>query len=131
MSNELLGYPKSDWKAAGVIGAVLIAIFLFGYVACSGPDAEPKRRKAAQTEVVHSSGWDGSVSQVKTYLKANVKDPASLEFIEWSPVRKTPEGQFLVRAKYRARNSFGGYVVENNIFLLSRSGSVIAVSNAP
>ena len=64
------------------------------------------------------------MSQVKAWLKANLNDPGSLEFIEWSPVQKTDDGGFMVRAKYRAKNSFGGYVVENRVFFLDSAGNV-------
>ena len=68
---------------------------------------------------VENSAWDGSVSQVKTYLKENLKDPKSIEYIEWSKVFS--EGKYyLVRCKYRAKNSFGGYVLENQIFFINK-----------
>ena len=35
-----------------------------------------------------NSGWDSSVYQVKDYLKLNMKDPDSLQYIEWSKVVK-------------------------------------------
>ncbi|MGH9628139.1 MAG: hypothetical protein ACRD7E_07335, partial [Bryobacteraceae bacterium] len=42
--------------------------------------------------------------------------------IEWSPVVKTTTG-YVVRHKYRAKNSFGGYVVEERIFQLNAEGT--------
>jgi len=66
---------------------------------------------------VQNSSWDGSVYQVKMYLKDNLKDPKSVEYIEWSDVIK--EGKYyIVRCKYRARNSFGGYTIENKLFYI-------------
>jgi hypothetical protein len=38
---------------------------------------------------------------------------------------------FVVRHRYRARNSFGGYVVENKMFVLDQRGEVVEVSNYP
>lgn len=75
---------------------------------------------------VKNSGWDGSVLQVKRFLKKTLKDPKSYEGIEWSEVQSTEEG-YVVRHKYRAKNSFGGYVVENNLFYLDKSGNVINI----
>ncbi|MDO8943220.1 MAG: zinc ribbon domain-containing protein [Desulfobacterales bacterium] len=95
----------------------------------SKPSAETSQntntRSSTPREVVENSGWDGSVYQVKSWLKNNLKDPKSLEFIEWSPVQKSSEGTYTVRAKYRAKNSFGGYNVENKIFFLNADGAVI------
>lgn len=71
-----------------------------------------------------TSRWDGSVQQVVHYLKVNLRDPGSLQFIEWSPLKRTEEG-YGVRCKYRAKNSFGGYVVEEKLFILSFSGEVL------
>lgn len=75
---------------------------------------------------VQSSSWDGSVSQVKSYLKNHLKDPDSYESIEWSVIKKSSNG-YSVRHKYRAKNSFGGYVVENKVFYMDSDGNVIRV----
>ena len=76
---------------------------------------------------VYNSEWDGSVYPVKLYLNKNLKDPDSYEGIEWSPVQKTSDG-YMVRHKYRSKNSFGGYVVENKIFYLNEKGHVYKVN---
>lgn len=75
---------------------------------------------------IANSPWDGSVYEVKSYLNKTLKDPKSYEGIEWSNVTEK-EGYFFVRHKYRAKNSFGGYVIETCIFKLDDNGSVIAV----
>lgn len=54
----------------------------------------------------------------------NLKDPSSIEYIEWSNVNDEEDGSFSVRVKYRAKNSFGGYSIENKIFYLNSSGTV-------
>mgnify|MGYP001382673009 CR=1 FL=1 len=75
-------------------------------------------------EIVENSAWDGSVRQVERYLKSNLKDPDSYQSIEWSAVSKSSGGGFMVRHKYRAKNSFGGYVIENQVFTLDAQGNV-------
>lgn len=75
---------------------------------------------------IQNSPWDGSVYQVENYLKKNLKDPDSYQSIEWSSVAEK-DGNYQVRHKYRAKNSFGGYVVENCIFTLNKEGNVIDV----
>lgn len=73
---------------------------------------------------VENSPWDGSVHAVERYLKADfLKDPDSFQAIEWGKVVKGC-GTYAVALKYRARNSFGGYVVETRIFSLDADGVV-------
>jgi hypothetical protein len=81
-----------------------------------------------KSETVQNSAWDGSVHQVKAYLKNTLKDPGSFEATEWSKVEKTADG-YMVRCQYRAKNSFGGYVITNQIFLMDAEGNVIAARN--
>ncbi len=82
-------------------------------------DTTQKQRPTPPQPAVSNSGWDGSVYQVERYLKRNLKDPGSFEAIEWSPVVKGADDSFTVRVKYRAKNSFGGYVIEQQIFHLN------------
>lgn len=104
------------------LSAVVIGTFLLS-AAGSGDDDSSSTNET--NEVVYNSGWDSSVRQVKDYLKENLKDPNSYESIEWSNVVKQSDGSFRVRHKYRAKNSFGGYVVENKVFALDSNGNVI------
>lgn len=76
---------------------------------------------------LENSVWDNSVWQVEKYLKKNLKDPKSYEGIEWSKVSKTDSGRFMVRHKYRAKNSFGGYVISDQVFMMDLNGNVIEV----
>ena len=86
------------------------------------------RKKAKKRAKVENSSWDASVYQVKSYLKKTLKDPKSVEYIEWSKVVETYDG-YKVRCKYRAKNSFGGFVIKNTVFFLNLNGDVIKTSN--
>lgn len=77
---------------------------------------------------VTNSSYDASVSQVIDYLKKNLKDPKSYDGIEWSKVKEETDG-YSVYHKYRAKNSFGGYAIETQIFYLDFSGNVVRVQN--
>ncbi len=77
------------------------------------------------TVAVYNDSWDGSVRQVKQWLNDNLKDPDSFKPIEWSPVLKTPSGHYTVRCKYRAKNSYGGYDIFNQLFYMDSQGNVI------
>ncbi len=83
-------------------------------------------QSSTSSKTVSNSAWDGSVYQVERYLKRYLKEPDSFQAIEWSPVQETDTG-YIVRCKYRAKNSFGGYVIENQIFTLNRNGNVLSV----
>jgi hypothetical protein len=74
---------------------------------------------------VYNSFWDGSVRQVKQWLKDNLKDPNSFDAIGWTAVQKTPDGGYSVRCKYRAKDSFGGYDISNQIFYMDSEGNVL------
>lgn len=79
---------------------------------------------------VQNNAFDGSVYQVEQYLKSNfLKDPDSYKGIEWSKVNEVSgeSYKYWVRHRYRAKNSFGGYVTEDKIFYLNADGDVIGV----
>lgn len=77
-----------------------------------------------KTEVQNNPWNEGSVRAVEQYLKRGyLKDPDSFQAIEWGTVIKGC-GNYVVSLKFRARNSFGGYVVETRIFTLDADGEV-------
>jgi len=84
--------------------------------------AEMQRRS-----VVINSGWDGSVYQVVQYLKHHLKDPDSFDAIDWGRVDRSCAG-YTVQVRYRARNSFGGMVIETREFQLDTAGNVISMN---
>lgn len=51
--------------------------------------------------MVRNSLWDGSVSQVWSFLEQNWKDPGCEPPIRWGKVGKTPDGNFLVPCTFR------------------------------
>jgi len=83
---------------------------------------------SAVGQTVENSEWDGSVHQVETWLEENLKDPDSYESIEWYEVQqKYVDGKgsiYLVRHEYRSKNSFGGYTVNDDVFILDSEGTV-------
>ena len=106
-----------------ILIAVIATIIFVGYKIGDPNSNKPSLPK----EVVYNSGWDASVRQVKDYLKTNLLDPNSYESINWGYVDKVNKENYtyVVRHKYRAKNSFGGYVIENKVFFLSNSGRII------
>jgi predicted nucleic acid-binding Zn-ribbon protein len=124
------------WTYAVLIGLLTVLVPIFVYQHTWGTAAKQRRSEASrnavlreQRSVVFNSGLNGSVFQVERYLKANLKDPASLEVVEWSPVVSGPHREFEVRVKYRAKNGLGGYAIEHKLFRLDSSGTVLGVSD--
>jgi hypothetical protein len=64
--------------------------------------------------------FDENSKIVKAYLDNHLKDPDSYQSIEWSPAKesKDGDGSIAIRHKYRAKNSFGGYEIEEKVFII-------------
>lgn len=83
-------------------------------------------------ETVRNSEWDSSVVQVQDYLKRNLNDANSVQYVEWSKVNiaQNPTSyKYWVRCKYRAKNALGAYVLANQIFYLDEKGEVVDVKD--
>ena len=127
---------RNEWMVGLLLALLLVLVPMWIYQEVWGVTAKQRRSKStnaamreADRPVVSNSGWDGSVHQVERYLKRNLKDPSSLNVIEWGNVVPGADGGFVVRVKYRAKNSFGGYVVEDQVFSLDAQGNVIGAVN--
>lgn len=125
------GEPRPDggWRkpSGGSVGwAFLVIVGLMVMVGRCAPDnSTPTARTSNPTrETVVNSAWDGSVWQAERYIKSRLKDPESFEAIEWGKVVLVPGGTYQVRCLYRAKNSFGGYVMEQLLLELDRDGNV-------
>lgn len=114
---------KNTQNYNNIIIFCVILMLIFAIMPIIFP-SESSSNKTSSHKIVEGSGWDGSVWQVKSWLKSNLKDPSSVKYIEWSNVNDEENGGFSVRVKYRAKNSFGGYSIENKIFYLNSSGNV-------
>lgn len=96
--------------------SIIIGLFC---LLCSNPDDS---NNTPETNTYSSLVIGG----VKSYLKQEyLKDPKSYQEIEWSQIGTNSAGQLYVRHKYRAKNSFGGYVIEERIFYLDKQGYVL------
>lgn len=118
-NGQTLTKTQRNWLIA--IAVVLVLWFI-------GSMSDDNNGSTSSSKVQNSE-WDASVYQVEHYLKNSyLKDPDSYEGIEWSKVNEmsgSSEYKYWVRHKYRAKNSFGGYVIENKIFYLDDQGNVV------
>lgn len=70
------------------------------------------------------------MANIKVYLKYSyLKDPDSYQSIEWGPsgVYNREENLYFMMHKYRAKNSLGGYVIEEKLFVLNSAGKVLKI----
>lgn len=113
------------WKRRFIVIAwIVIAILLIFYY----PNMESKYQSP-------KIAGDGPTTQtaminIELFLKRQyLKDPDSYESIGWGPsgIYMKENNTYFMMHKYRARNSFGGYVVENPMFILNANGDVIDV----
>lgn len=98
----------------------------FDYTSVSPEELQRREEELNKREYVGNDDYTGSVKQVVTYLKENLKDPRSYESISWSKVMHK-DGYYIVRHKYRAKNGFGGYVIENKLFYIDLYGKVYKI----
>ena len=63
------------------------------------------------------SGWDGLARCIDRYLENNLKDPDSVKIKSVSKV-VYKDGKYYQRVDYTAKNSFGGTVRSNKIFIM-------------
>ncbi len=78
-----------------------------------------------------NSGWDGSVRPAKKWLESNLKDPDSLKDEEWYQVRLVElngNHYWHTAVKYRAKNSFGAYILGAHEFYI-QNGYVVKANS--
>lgn len=115
------------------VGGIAFLFLLAVFKALTEKSPPPSTEAHVNTDYaylheVSNSPWDGSVRQVEQYLKNNLKDPDSYQSIAWDKVSKMPNGTYVVRHKFRAKNSFGGFSVEDKLFFLDANGNVVGTS---
>ena len=129
--NEKKSNINTKWDAKTYIGC-LVFIFIFAIIFrqcfCS------HKSNVNDSSKVINNEWDSSVWQVEKYLKVTLKDPDSYKGIDWSAVKdlgeySTAPHRYIVRHKFKAKNSYGIEVIENKMFYLDTNGQVINIMN--
>jgi hypothetical protein len=92
-----------------------------------------RKENHSKQEVVFNSDYDGLVSKVEKYYKKEyLKNPDSYEGISWSGVQtenSNTQFKYYFRHKFRAKSSFGGYVIEEMMIYLDNEGFVVSVKD--
>ncbi len=127
---------KKERKPVGCGGAIGLLVLVLIVAAIIGGErnsvgtgsSEPSKPKTAaeirQDKIERQfSAWDGSHRELERWVEANLKDPDSYEHIE---TKYGDQGEYItVQMKFRAKNSFGGYVVNTAIGKYSLNGNAI------
>lgn len=92
----------------GIIGVVVVLFFIFNDKSSCSVDSDTYVKAA-----------------VRMYLQNTLKDPGSYKPIEWGTViEQNGAYKYIIWHKYRAKNSYGGYVVEEHYFYLDGNYNV-------
>ena len=110
---------KRQYGAIGCLVAVGVGVGLIVtcVISLSGTPELSDAEKAAKAEEERKgfhcmSTYDGNHDGLERLIKAKLKDPDSMDTIETKITPVDANGNHAVFLKYRARNSFGGMVVE-------------------
>ena len=91
----------------GIFG-VLVVLFLIGHFA---GDSDKTASTPVEPKFKCLSAWDGSYPNLKRYTKKILKDPKSFEH-DKTVITPIVNDEQTVYMTYRAKNGFGGVVVE-------------------
>ena len=84
-------------------------------------------RQLVVVEPPRNDPEDHSVRQVKDYLRRTLRNPSSLQFLDWSDVIQG-DGEYRVVCTYQAQAGNFGVVTEKKVFFMDENGFVTAVS---
>lgn len=103
---------------------VIVAIAVIGYDhGKRSESARPRLEDSRPASAIQPSAWDGSVAQVKNWIRARAKDPTSVKYHEWKNVTK--DGKHITTVDCTMTNGFGGPSRSRLMFLLDAGSGAI------
>lgn len=118
--------PKEVRKGCGFLIVIVSIPILCFYIFCGEEKSSvPKNGYTAAdtlkalTSVIHES--------VTNYLQQNLADFKSYEPILWGEPTELIGGSYMIRHKYRAKNSLGNYAIADQFFMIDGTGIVVGV----
>jgi len=141
MSNKETGKLKKICEI--IAGFMAVFVFFFAVVKCS--DSEPLDEEAAAAKAAKEAAaaakaaedkrkgfhclsvWNGAHRGVVRRVKEQLKDPKSFQHISTHVTPINSAGEHSLSMRYRARNSFGGYVVGQASAIYSNENCVAVV----
>lgn len=118
---EFLKNNYDDSKIKGKHILIFIVICFIGIGALEGTTNNNKNNYPL------ISNWDGRALVLNSWFQSNLKDPDSLKVIEVSPVYENKDGTYGQRVKFRAKNSFGAYNINEYYFTFSKDKVLKAI----
>lgn len=122
---------KKKSNEDGCWALIILGIFVFFiYLAMSEDGNEESQipltaaEQRAQQIESQFSAWDGAHHHLERLVKANLKDPDSYQHIK-TTYRDSGSDAILVEMHYRAKNSFGGYVVDRAVAIYTLAGQPV------
>lgn len=112
-------------QGLGCVVLIVIVLFIGFCMDKCGCSTSPSDRIAGTGPSEHDV-----VVNIRLFLKNRyLKDPGSYDGMEWGPsgIYMKENNTYFMMHKFRAKNSFGGYVVENPMFILNEQGEVLDV----
>lgn len=136
MSKDPENYSyRSNEDRLGIVLCVLIlivggALCLFLYNCNTSINSRSRTSASAESRTYkpYQSQWDGSVNAVERWVKKNARDPKSVEFVTWSTLREVKYNEWEITCKWRARNAYGGMVINEGKFKLDDKGGCVPIS---
>lgn len=129
--NPFNGAGKAAAGSVIPFAMILIAAgIIFGCYKCSeSVFSEQDREDAIRDQRRGDEGLDNVTARVgvQVYLDHTLNDPKSYQSVKWSEVVKFKE-LYVIQHSYRAKNSFGAYVIETRFFTLDSNAHVVSVS---
>ena len=104
---------ESEAKEPETVKPSTAIVVLIGVVLVIGLIVGPRGEQTADEIAAKCfSNWNGSSRELVRRVKNTLRDPGSFEHVETRRTQPNGAGQIVVRMVYRARNGFGGMVVE-------------------
>jgi len=120
MAEKIAPTKKKNVLIVILCSLLLVSVFVVGYYLKNASTGDGTDKRTSQTSLQENA---------KKWLVENLKDPSSVQFIEWSNISKTNDGYYSMHLKYRAKNSFNAFVVEGVVFNFDTVGSVVSAQH--
>lgn len=114
-----------------IIFGVLFLVLIGGCVVAYMDGAFDKKPLSVQEK--RDQAESKARYSAEAVLKENLRDPSSLEIININSVPQNLPGKngFVVYIKYRAKNGFGGYTIEEKYFTADSEGNLTNILRSP
>ena len=112
-------------KALGYVLIVVVVVVMVSITSAISDQATQRPPDAVRGAYPEPSSWDGVTKPARSWFNTNLNDPKSMKVIDVTEVIKL-EDSWGQRVRFRAKNAFGAYVI-NEYFFQIRHGQLVAV----